>query len=163
MHVALVPLAKLLAPPENLTDVNPSLARHRRRIRPRHERRRNNPFLLGFRPSTPALHRRDHLDTAFHHRTIPRNSPMTSCLLPSAQDGLHRTRTINADCCHQYCHEPCTDGADHTFFSEHLAKRRHVRHRLREKLLQPCILSFSRAFSRLASDTSMPPYFLRQV
>jgi hypothetical protein len=61
----------LLAPPENLTDVNPGLARHRRRIRPRHQRRRNNPFLFGLRPS-PALHRRDHLDPTFRNRTIPR-------------------------------------------------------------------------------------------
>src|SRR5258708_39939426 len=51
---------------------------------------RNNPLLLGFRPPLAALHRRDHLNLTFGHRTILRLSPMT-CRLPSnPQGGLRR-------------------------------------------------------------------------
>ena len=41
-------------------------------------RRRNDLFLLGPRPPTATLRRRDHLNLRLGHRTIPRISPMTS-------------------------------------------------------------------------------------
>src|SRR5262249_49142103 len=50
-------------------------------------------LFLGNRPSTPALHRRDHLDLRLAHRTIPRISPMTCDSASYRQCGLHRTRT----------------------------------------------------------------------
>src|SRR5438034_6839814 len=70
-------------------------ASDRRCIRASDQRRSDDPFLLGSRPSTPALHRRDHLNLSCRHRTIPRNSPRTSTpLLRRPQGGLHRMRTL---------------------------------------------------------------------
>src|SRR5262249_57554824 len=84
---------ELLPPSEQLADVNAGGSRHFRGHCARLQRSSNDPLFLGNRPSTPALHRRDHLDLRLAHRTIPRISPMTCHSASYRQCGLHRTRT----------------------------------------------------------------------
>src|SRR6516162_7527787 len=87
---------ELLPPSEQLADVNASGSRYFRGHCARLQRSSNDPLFLGNRPSTPALHRRDHLDLRLAHRTIPRISPMTCDSASNWQCGLHRTRTARA-------------------------------------------------------------------
>ena len=58
---------ELLPPSEQLADVNAGGSRHFRGHCARLQRRSNDPLFLGNRPSTPALHRRDHLDLRLAH------------------------------------------------------------------------------------------------
>jgi hypothetical protein len=63
-------------------------------LRRSNERRRNNPLLLGPRPSSAPLHRCDHLNLRLGHSASPRITPSTSRKRSTAQAGRHRAHTI---------------------------------------------------------------------
>src|SRR5690606_37027495 len=76
------PITQLLAPSEELADVN---ARRSRDLRGRHarlERCHHQALLLLTRPAAPSLDRRDHLHSLHRHRATPRIVPRTSDVRP---------------------------------------------------------------------------------
>src|SRR5690606_28486902 len=76
------PITQLLAPSEELADVN---ARRSRDLRGRHarlERCHHQALLLLTRPAAPSLDRRDHLHSRHRHRATPRIVPRTSDVRP---------------------------------------------------------------------------------
>ena len=65
---------------------------------------RNDPLLLGPRPSPAPLHRRDHLNLRLSHSASPRITPRTSRERSAAQGGRHRTDTLKEVGCAYSAH-----------------------------------------------------------
>jgi hypothetical protein len=67
------PFTELLAPAKQLVRMDPGRSRDLGSHRARLHRRRNDPLLVRPRPPSATLHRSDHLNLSFRHRTSPRS------------------------------------------------------------------------------------------